>query len=264
MTSPTPRSCPTAISSSSSAASILPMASACASAGSPATISRPGATVDGDVLLEADMRYQIDNMEGLAVHTNADGETIIALVSDNNHNMLQRTLLLFFALAPDPAAAAPRTERTAAVTRTTGTAIRRRKRRGTRRRSWRDLRLAGVASTRFSIWRFKRRALIDSSLSRAASRNLSRPPRCSTERSACEVILQVHPLAERVADQRDLVEVGQETPTRLVVRVADVVAGQDCLSGQFATPGHSANSLVLAGCESVSGAGLACRKSRTL
>ena len=28
---------------------------------------RPGATVDGEVLLEADLRYQIDNMEGIAV-----------------------------------------------------------------------------------------------------------------------------------------------------------------------------------------------------
>lgn len=72
---------------------------------------RPGATVDGDVLLEAGMRYQIDNMEGLAVHTNAAGETIIAIVSDNNLNLIQRTLVLFFALVPDPAAAAATSER---------------------------------------------------------------------------------------------------------------------------------------------------------
>ncbi len=61
---------------------------------------RPGATVDGTVLLEADLRYQIDNMEGLAIGRNSRGETIIALVSDNNQSRLQRTLLLYFALAP--------------------------------------------------------------------------------------------------------------------------------------------------------------------
>jgi hypothetical protein len=62
---------------------------------------RPGATVDGEVLLEADLRYQIDNMEGIAVTTGPDGETLIALVSDNNQNKLQRTLLLYFALVEE-------------------------------------------------------------------------------------------------------------------------------------------------------------------
>ena len=37
-------------------------------------------------------------MEGLAVGTNEAGETIVALVSDDNENALQRTLLLYFAL----------------------------------------------------------------------------------------------------------------------------------------------------------------------
>ncbi len=62
---------------------------------------RPGATVGGEVLLEADLRYQIDNMEGIAVGRGPDGETIIALVSDNNQSKLQRTLLLFFALTEE-------------------------------------------------------------------------------------------------------------------------------------------------------------------
>jgi hypothetical protein len=59
---------------------------------------RPGATVDGDTLLEADLRYQIDNMEGLAVRGGPGGETLIDIVSDDNQNRLQRTLLLQFAL----------------------------------------------------------------------------------------------------------------------------------------------------------------------
>lgn len=61
----------------------------------------PGATVDGETILEADLRDQIDNMEGLAVRTNERGETIIAVVSDNNRiTALQRTLLLYFVLTP--------------------------------------------------------------------------------------------------------------------------------------------------------------------
>jgi hypothetical protein len=55
-----------------------------------------GATVDGPIILEADMRYQIDNMEGLDVWTRADGATMISLVSDDNHSILQRNLYLEF------------------------------------------------------------------------------------------------------------------------------------------------------------------------
>jgi hypothetical protein len=48
--------------------------------------------------MEADLGYQIDNMEGLAMHRNAQGETILTLVSDDNFSPVQRTLLLQFAL----------------------------------------------------------------------------------------------------------------------------------------------------------------------
>ncbi len=57
----------------------------------------PGALVDGIVVMEADLRHQIDNMEGLVIRENAVGETIVMLVSDDNHSILQRTLLLQFA-----------------------------------------------------------------------------------------------------------------------------------------------------------------------
>ncbi|MEP7031594.1 MAG: esterase-like activity of phytase family protein [Pseudolabrys sp.] len=59
---------------------------------------KAGALVDGKVLIEADLAYQIDNMEGIAVHRNAQGETIITLVSDDNFNIIQRNLLLQFTL----------------------------------------------------------------------------------------------------------------------------------------------------------------------
>ncbi len=66
-----------------------------------------GGTIDGATLLEADLSYQIDNMEGLDVHTDRrTGKTILTLVSDDNRSILQRTLLLRFELreAPHPAA----------------------------------------------------------------------------------------------------------------------------------------------------------------
>lgn len=58
----------------------------------------PGALVDGPVLFDADLGYQIDNMEGLAVHRTVAGEVILTLISDDNFSPLQRNLLLQFAL----------------------------------------------------------------------------------------------------------------------------------------------------------------------
>ncbi len=58
---------------------------------------KPGARLDGEVLLEASLSSEIDNMEALAVHR--DGEaTVLTLVSDDNFNGFQRTVLLQFAL----------------------------------------------------------------------------------------------------------------------------------------------------------------------
>ncbi|HET7191808.1 MAG TPA: esterase-like activity of phytase family protein [Pseudolabrys sp.] len=59
------------------------------------------AIIDGPAMIEADLGYQIDNMEGIAVHRNAAGETIITLVSDDNFSVIQRSLLLQFALVGD-------------------------------------------------------------------------------------------------------------------------------------------------------------------
>jgi hypothetical protein len=58
---------------------------------------RPDALVDGLVIFEADLRFEIDNMEGLAVHQTTDGEIVLTLVSDDNFSALQRTELLQFA-----------------------------------------------------------------------------------------------------------------------------------------------------------------------
>ena len=60
-----------------------------------------GARLDGEVLMEAGMTRQIDNMEGLAVHIDR-GRPVLTLISDNNANILQRTLILQFALESPP------------------------------------------------------------------------------------------------------------------------------------------------------------------
>jgi hypothetical protein len=67
----------------------------------PLGLIRPNALADGKVLIKADLAYQIDNMEGIAVHRNADGETIITLVSDDNFSFVQRNLLLQFTLVAE-------------------------------------------------------------------------------------------------------------------------------------------------------------------
>ncbi len=59
---------------------------------------RPGALIDGPILIEADMGFQIDNMEGIGLHRAADGTLILTLVSDDNFSAFQRTILLQFAL----------------------------------------------------------------------------------------------------------------------------------------------------------------------
>ncbi|MDO9125950.1 MAG: esterase-like activity of phytase family protein, partial [Parvibaculum sp.] len=63
-----------------------------------------GAIVDGEVLLDVGQRYSIDNMEGLAVRADRNGDLLLYVISDDNFNPLQRTLLLMFRM---PAAVSP-------------------------------------------------------------------------------------------------------------------------------------------------------------
>lgn len=65
----------------------------------PAESIRPGGAVSGDVVLEADLSHEIDNLEGLAVSRAANGDTVVTMISDDNFNrFLQRTVLLQFTL----------------------------------------------------------------------------------------------------------------------------------------------------------------------
>lgn len=61
----------------------------------------PGELADGPVLLTADMRYQIDNMEALDVWRRDDGAVMVSLMSDDNNSILQRNLYLEFRIVEE-------------------------------------------------------------------------------------------------------------------------------------------------------------------
>jgi hypothetical protein len=68
-----------------------------------------GALVQGEVLLDADDSLNIDNMEAIAAHRAASGETVLTLMSDDNFSALQRTLIMQFTLPElKPVLAGPR------------------------------------------------------------------------------------------------------------------------------------------------------------
>lgn len=59
---------------------------------------KPLAVLDGEVLAQLDVHYSIDNMEAMAVRQAPGGETLVYIMSDDNYNGLQRTVLLMFAV----------------------------------------------------------------------------------------------------------------------------------------------------------------------
>lgn len=63
----------------------------------PAAEVKPGAHMTGETLLRSE-GADIDNMEAVAVHEGPDGSTRITIVSDNNFNDWERTLMLEFSL----------------------------------------------------------------------------------------------------------------------------------------------------------------------
>jgi hypothetical protein len=58
----------------------------------------PGAVIDGPAIFNADLGYEIDNMEGIDAHVTPEGDTVLTLISDDNFSMIQRNLLLQFTL----------------------------------------------------------------------------------------------------------------------------------------------------------------------
>ena len=57
---------------------------------------KPGARLDGEEIANFTLKENIDNMEGISLRTGAHGETLLYLISDDNYNPIQRTLLLMF------------------------------------------------------------------------------------------------------------------------------------------------------------------------
>jgi hypothetical protein len=64
---------------------------------------RAGTVLEGSVLAELTAPLVVENFEGLAVLSTASGITYLAVVSDNNFSLPQRTLLLWFELVREPA-----------------------------------------------------------------------------------------------------------------------------------------------------------------
>ena len=52
------------------------------------------------MLATLEMPFVVENFEGIATRRGADDKTLIYLASDDNFIILQRTLLLMFALDP--------------------------------------------------------------------------------------------------------------------------------------------------------------------
>jgi hypothetical protein len=63
-----------------------------------ATNIRPGNKLAGEELLRLEYPLEVDNFEGVAVAEDPIKGTLIYLVSDDNYNVFQRTLLLQFRL----------------------------------------------------------------------------------------------------------------------------------------------------------------------
>ncbi|MFC7475220.1 esterase-like activity of phytase family protein [Dankookia sp. GCM10030260] len=60
----------------------------------------PGTVLEGEEILRIAAPLPVDNFEGVSA-VRVGGRTLVALVSDDNQNLLQKTLLLLFVLADD-------------------------------------------------------------------------------------------------------------------------------------------------------------------
>jgi hypothetical protein len=64
----------------------------------PAAQLQPGAVAQGAEVARLDPRFTVDNFEGIAARIGPRGETLLYVISDDNFNSFQRTLLMVFAL----------------------------------------------------------------------------------------------------------------------------------------------------------------------
>ena len=66
----------------------------------PAAAIRAGARLDGREIALLRLPFSFDSFEAVATRPAADGGTLVYLLSDDNRNALQRTLLMQFRLGP--------------------------------------------------------------------------------------------------------------------------------------------------------------------
>ena len=59
---------------------------------------QPGNVLDGPILIELSSRFNIDNMEGLAIRSTPGGGVYLYVISDDNFSDVQRTVLFIFKL----------------------------------------------------------------------------------------------------------------------------------------------------------------------
>ena len=64
----------------------------------PAGAIGAGAVLQGALVARFERPLTVDNFEGVAAVQGEDGETLVYILSDDNFNFLQRTLLLLFRL----------------------------------------------------------------------------------------------------------------------------------------------------------------------
>ena len=68
--------------------------------GIPAAAIGAGAVLQGMLVAHFAPPFTVDNFEGVAAVTDADGSVLVYILSDDNFNIFQRTLLLLFRLDP--------------------------------------------------------------------------------------------------------------------------------------------------------------------
>ncbi|MGI9385862.1 MAG: esterase-like activity of phytase family protein [Methyloligellaceae bacterium] len=61
-------------------------------------LRRGAGPIVGEILFEGNWALTIDNMEGIAAHVGPSGETVITVISDDNFNFFQRTIMMQFVL----------------------------------------------------------------------------------------------------------------------------------------------------------------------
>lgn len=66
----------------------------------PVSAVQPGALMQGEEIAQLSLLQGIDNMEGLALRRLADGRLMAYMISDDNFNIVQRTVLMSWEIVP--------------------------------------------------------------------------------------------------------------------------------------------------------------------